>query len=127
MSSAWYTCWNNPSIIYTLLISVRGHAKKHVFLRLDNRSDGLHVFPTLTSTDFLDVGSKCVFSYLFFPAMTVTFGICPCGGFIMCSSFVDLFVNFHLLENIAGLIVGLTFKVPSLYLVLLLPSVKNGV
>ena len=72
------------------------------------------IFIVLSSAALLGVVWQGGFSSLKFSAMTGTVGICPYGGFRRYSSFVDLIVDFHHLNNITGLLVGITFEVPSL-------------
>ena len=66
------------------------------------------IFLDLDSPYLLGVCRRGEFYSPSFTAMTGTVGICPCGGFKRCSSFIDFFVDLHLLENLAGLLVVLT-------------------
>ena len=71
-------------------------------------------FPAISSAALLRFGWQCGFSSLTFPAMTGTVGLCPGGGFRMCSSFIGLLRNLHAFKNIAYLLVGLPLKFPAL-------------
>ena len=66
------------------------------------------------------------FSSLAFPDMNGTVGFCPGDGFRSCSSFIYLLLNLHALEHLSCFPVGLTLKVPALYIGLLCPAVRNG-
>ena len=68
----------------------------------------------ISSALLLGVGGKGIFSSLSFPDVTVTVGFFPSGYFIRCSPFVDLFSDFHALENCTGFPVGIKLKIPTL-------------
>ena len=67
------------------------------------------MYLALSIASLLRVGWQGRLSSLSFPSVTGTVDICPCGGLIRCSSFVYLLVNFHLLEDLIGILVGLPF------------------
>ena len=69
---------------------------------------------TLASVYLLGVGRRCSFSYLSFPDMAGTVGICPSGYCRRCFPFLDLFINFHVIENWTGFPVGIQLKIPTL-------------
>ena len=68
-------------------------------------------FLALASADLLGIGWRGRSSYLFVSVMTSTIGILPVYFFGRCSSFVDLFRNFHSFEQIESIFVGFTLKI----------------
>ena len=101
---------------------------EHVFHWSSDCLYGLHIFSCAFCSDYSRVDWRGGFSSLTFPAMTGMVGICPAvGNFLLCSSFVEFFCNFHLFKHVACLLVGISFKASSLYVIFLFPDVGNGV
>ena len=71
-------------------------------------------FLAFSRAALLGVGRRGGFYSIFYPSMTGTVGIFPCRGFRRFSYFVDLFGDLHPLKSFVGILVGLTFEVPSL-------------
>ena len=63
----------------------------------------------------------------FFPSKTGTVRFFPLSILGMCYSFVDCLQNFHALENVSCILVGPSFKNPSLYVGLFLALFWDGV
>ena len=84
-------------------------------------------FLVLTSVALLGVEWRDGFYSIFIPAVTSMVGIWPVDCFRRCSSFINLFRDFHYFEHIASLIVGFALKLPPLKVVLLGPPVGYGV
>ena len=112
---------------FTLLCIVPGEMHQAYFVtsRLIARMACI-IFLELASTALPGVGWIGIFSSLTFPATVGTFGICSSGGFRRCYSFVYLLCNLHVFEHLICFLVGLPFKVPALYIVLLFPYVRNS-
>ena len=91
-----------------------GTFNKHIFTSWVIARMSHIFFLALSSTSLLSIGWRYIFSSLSFPFMNVTVFIFPCGGFRMCPSFVGFIGDFHLIENLVGLLVSLPFSVPSL-------------
>ena len=85
------------------------------------------VFIALASVALIRVGWQGGSSPPFFPSKTGMIRFFPLSVFERCSSFVDCLRALHVLENIVCLLVGPSFKIPSLYIDLFCPLVGNGV
>ena len=74
------------------------------------------MFLALDSAALIGVGWRGGVSSLTFPEVTGTFVIFPSGDFRRCSYFVDLLRYLHTLGHLTCFFVGITFKVPYLYI-----------
>ena len=90
-------------VLYTPLSNFQDHSASIFYLHwLFSCSDKLNFFLAVSGVDLLGVGRRGGVSFLSIPEMTVTVGICPRYFFRRRLSFVNLFRNFHSLEQPAG-------------------------
>ena len=96
--------------------SVRGHAASMFFTGRPIDWMVCIIFLAIYRATLLVVDRRGIFYSLTYPDMAGMVIMCPgVGDFRRFSSFVDLFHHFQALKNSACLLVGISFKVPPLW------------
>ena len=113
----WPLCSILLVVLFEVFLVLHGltGSMQHVFFHLlIICSDGLHNFSCACQCgpSWGCLARRILLPYILCHKCMVV--ICPNGGFRRYSSFVDLIGDFHKPKSITGLLVGLTFEVPSL-------------
>ena len=108
---------------FALFVSVPGSMKYASLFHTGRRIAQIACidFLALSSAALLRVGWRGGSSSLFLPSKTGMVGFCMLIFFGRCSSFIDCLCDIHALEYIVCLLVGPSFKIPSLYVGLFFP------
>ena len=85
------------------------------------------VYLALARADLLGIGWRGGCSSIFIPVITGTDGFWLLSIFGSCYSFVDCLRDFHALKHITCILIGSSFKIPSLYVGLFCPQVRDSV
>ena len=109
---------------FTLFRRVLGYMQKTCLFRNSQRITRMACIVSLafSSAYLTGVGWRSGFTSLFIPVRTGTVVFCLLIIFVRCSSFVDCLCNFHTLEHLTCLLVGHSFKTPSLYVGFVFPT-----